>query len=86
MQGLSAAASTSSDAPRDAEHSQSLRDQETGLVKLGELYRDQKFVCSLNRNSAYLSNTEQECRRPSTGHNIIEIIHVIHGESQDGQT
>ncbi|KAF8343361.1 PCI-domain-containing protein [Amanita rubescens] len=33
---------TSEDASRDAEQSQGLRDQETALVKLGELYRDQK--------------------------------------------
>ncbi|KAM6500055.1 PCI domain containing protein [Amanita muscaria] len=33
---------TSTEAPKDAEQSQILRDQETALVKLGELYRNQK--------------------------------------------
>ncbi|KAK2459497.1 hypothetical protein APHAL10511_008481 [Amanita phalloides] len=36
------AASTSSDGPGDAEHAQNLRNKESALVKLGELYRDQK--------------------------------------------
>lgn len=39
---------TSEDASRDAEQSQGLRDQETALVKLGELYRDQKFVSAFS--------------------------------------
>ena len=30
---------------RDDEQAQGLRDQELALVKLGELFRDQKYVC-----------------------------------------
>ncbi len=47
IQVLLVVAFTSEDASRDAEQSQGLRDQETALVKLGELYRDQKFVYEL---------------------------------------
>ncbi|KII89171.1 hypothetical protein PLICRDRAFT_53638 [Plicaturopsis crispa FD-325 SS-3] len=55
------AASTSDDTPRTSERDQSLRDQETALVKLGELYRDQKNakgiaeVITLSR--AFMSST-----------------------------
>jgi 26S proteasome regulatory subunit N6 len=35
-------ASTSKEPPRDEDQAQNLRDQEIALVKLGELYRDQK--------------------------------------------
>ncbi|GLB39327.1 putative PCI-domain-containing protein [Lyophyllum shimeji] len=39
---LSETAASTSDESRDAQASQALREQETALVKLGELYRDQK--------------------------------------------
>jgi 26S proteasome regulatory subunit N6 len=57
----STAASTNSNAPQTGEKDQSLRDQETALVKLGELYRDQKNakglaeVITLSR--AFMSST-----------------------------
>ena len=39
---ISKIASTSKEPPRDEDQAQNLRDQEIALVKLGELYRDQK--------------------------------------------
>ncbi|KAF8056689.1 PCI-domain-containing protein [Lyophyllum atratum] len=39
---LNDTAASTSDESRNAENSQSLREQETALIKLGELYRDQK--------------------------------------------
>ena len=39
---ISKLASTSNEPPRDEDQAQNLRDQEIALVRLGELYRDQK--------------------------------------------
>ncbi|KAG5635823.1 hypothetical protein H0H81_010010 [Sphagnurus paluster] len=58
---LDGTAASTSDDTRNAENSQSLRDQETALVKLGELHRDQKNakglaeVITLSR--AFMSST-----------------------------
>jgi len=54
-------ASTSKEPPRDEDQAQNLRDQEIALVKLGELYRDQKNAQGLadviTQSRAFMSST-----------------------------
>ncbi|KAF8163850.1 PCI domain-containing protein [Crassisporium funariophilum] len=57
----STSASTADEPPRDGDQAQNLRDQEVALVKLGELYRDQKNAQGLadviTQSRAFMSST-----------------------------
>jgi len=80
-------ASTNANAPQTGDKEQSLRDQETALVKLGELYRDQK--CVLIHQFTYFSirvfngQGEQKCTRSCGGYHTLSSVHVVYCEGED---
>ena len=77
MSNLSIAESASSAKTESAE---SLRDQETALVKLGELYRDQQYVPKNNLLVIYDAHPCQECTGRRRCHQQVAVIHVFNSK------
>jgi hypothetical protein len=77
-------ASTSNGSAVNADKEQSLRDQESALIKLAELYRDQKW--GLQSLLLYASpHVKQRCQWLSASHHTLEIIHVFNCQGKDRQ-
>ena len=66
-----------------------LRDQETALVKLGELYKEQKYVhgaFSLLGLLSFLSLFFQKCSRSGRGCHAITLFPIVYCQGQNRET
>lgn len=80
-------ASPSSKHASTEEKEAELRQQEAALVKLGELYRDQKYVLQWlqPRFLMKLTSALQQCPRYCRGHQPLARIRFIYCEGEDGE-
>lgn len=62
---------------------QILRDKETALVKLGELYRDQKYAPATS--PSYMLTPPQECICTRRRNHSFPLLHVLDSQGKDGQ-
>ena len=69
-----------------AEREANLRDQETALISLGELYRDNKCVYLLYPSKFVADVGMQRCEWTCASDCSLSVIHVDYCESQDCET
>jgi hypothetical protein len=67
----------------DSARERQTRDQETALVKLGELYRDQKCAVPISVRRVCVLKCIQEREGHRGGHHDLALVHVVHCEGED---
>lgn len=74
----------------DVSKERALKNQETALVKLGELYRDQKCViistlCKYIGNDYSILFAAQKPAGTGGSHHTFPSVHVFHSQGEDSQ-